>query len=178
MPVLWLGGFLALSGCSGGGDGDGSVAAEPQVLATIPLDDLSGLLDTDDELSFDSEESSDGAGSLHIDASKQRTVRLVEIPDPGVAGVRLTWTASLKTVSQYGGVYMELWAKIPGYGERFERGPDRRIGRTTVWTEVSTHLDLPPGESPEWIRLQLVLAGGGHVWVDAMRLTASPIPED
>jgi hypothetical protein len=165
--LLVLGG---LTGCGGG-------ESQERIVATYPMDDLKGLVQSDGELSIDPEESVDGRGSLHVDASEKRVVRLYEIDNPDVENCRLVWTAHLKCIGIFGGAFLEMWLRLPGEGEYFSRGLDTQVQRATDWTESETHFDIPTGKRPDRIRLNLVVGSGGHVWVDSMRVVAYPLPK-
>jgi hypothetical protein len=167
--MLCLAGLLGFAGCGGGG--------RTTVIATFPLDDLENVVQKDDEeISIDQDETTDGSGSLYIHAGRKRVVRLFQVMDPQVDNCLLTWTAQVKCASVFGNVYLEMWCRLPGEGEFFGRGLDTAIQRSTDWTEMQTHFRLEKGQKPDRVRLNLIIESGGHVWVDDVKLTTSPLP--
>jgi hypothetical protein len=146
-------------------------------LAAYPLDDLTGLVDSDNELSVDQGIFVEGSGSLLIQAEQRRVVRLFEILDPNIDAAMLVYSAQLKSSGLVGRGYLEMWCRFPGDDEYFSRGLDSNVGRVRDWLESSTRFRLEKGQMPDRIRLNLVLEGGGMVWVDNVQLRAEPLPE-
>lgn len=68
---------------------------------------------TRDDVAADSAVSTDGDGSLKIEATKARTVRLFEIDDPDVEQARLVYRARVRTRDVDGKVFLEMWCRIP-----------------------------------------------------------------
>ncbi|MFH1842049.1 MAG: hypothetical protein ABIF77_02495 [bacterium] len=166
--VLMAAGFLGV-GC---GQQDQS-----EVIATFALDDLNGLVDRDEELTLDHEETADGDGALCIDAQGERLVKLFEVETAELQNVRLVYTAQIKCIGIFGAAYLEMWCDFTNGDSRSSLGTKTAADRKTDWTTTSTHLDLREGEIPRRVRLNCILSSGGHVWLNDIELTAEAIPE-
>ena len=136
------------------------------------LDNTEGLI-TQSGVGIDKDISSDGNGSLRIDATGPTTVRLFETGDVDIEYARLIYQARIRTEDVRGQVYLEMWCHFPGRGEFFSRGLTQ-IGTpltgTTDWTTEETHFLLQDGENPDNIKLNLVIGGKGTAWIDDVRL--------
>jgi hypothetical protein len=136
------------------------------------LDNTEGLI-TQSGLAIDKTISSDGKGSLRIDATQPTTVRLFETGDVDIEYARLIYQARIRTEDVRGQVYLEMWCHFPGRGEFFSRGLTQ-IGTpltgTTDWATEETHFLLQDGENPDNIKLNLVIGGKGTAWIDDIRL--------
>ncbi len=100
--------------------------------------------------------------------------RLFEVPNPGVEDCTVLYQAKLKTEGLKGRAYLEMWCRFPGLGEAFSRGLDNTVSGTTDWVACQTPFFLKKGESPELIRLNLVIEGPGKVSIKDIRLEVSP----
>ena len=126
--------------------------------------------------SFDPAVSSDGHGSLRVDAAEPATVPLFEVTDVSIENAALIYQASLQTESLQGQTYLEMWVRLPGKGEYFSRGLDRPLSGTTSWATVATPFFLEAGQKPDLIRLNLAVNGKGKVWIDDIRLLRQAVP--
>lgn len=158
---------LLSSGCS---RNTGSVAD----LRRFPLDSLKDLLTTSGVL-LDREHSTDGNGSLRIDATDSTVVRLFELTDLDVDDARLIYRAKIRTENVAGQVFLEMWCRFPGRGEFFSRGLHSPLTGTTEWTTEETVFFLKKGEKPDLVKLNLVINGAGTVWIDDVRLLKGPL---
>jgi hypothetical protein len=150
----------------------GSAVAELEAFA---LDDLQGLI-TQSGVSIDKAISSDGNGSLRIDATEPTTIHLFETGDIDVENTLLIYQATVRTENVQGQVYLEMWCHFPGKGEFFSKGLVTPLAGTTNWTNLETPFLLKKGENPDNIRLNLVIAGKGTVWIDDIRLLKGILP--
>lgn len=100
---------------------------------------------TQDEVSVDQ-------NGWRIESREKRTVRLFEVPNPGVEQCVLTYRAWMKTANMQGGVYLEMWCRFPGRGEFFSQGQ---------------RLDL--------LKLNLVFEGAGTAWVRDVEVLQTPL---
>ncbi len=146
-----------------------STFGETTELKSYPLDDLQGLI-TQSGVSIDKSISSDGNGSLRIDAAGPTTVRLFETGDLDIEYARLIYQAKIRTEDVRGQVYLEMWCHFPGKGEFFSKGLATPLTGTTDWTTVETPFFLKKGENPDNVRLNLVIDGKGTAWIDDIRL--------
>jgi len=140
----------------------------------FPLDSLEGII-TESGVQLDKEVSSDGNGSLRIDAKEPTVVRLFEVGDIDVEDARLIYQARVRTEGVEGQVYLEMWCRFPGKGEYFSRGLQTPLTGTTDWTTEETPFFLKKGENPDNVKLNLVINGKGTAWIDDIRLLKGPL---
>ncbi len=133
------------------------------------LNDTEGLI-TQSGVSIDKAISSDGNGSLRIDAMGPTTVRLYETGDLYIEDARLVYQAKLRTENVQGQVYLEMWCHFVGQGEFFSKGLATPLTGTTAWATVETPFFLKKGENPDNVKLNVVIDGKGTVWIDDIRL--------
>jgi len=126
-------------------------------------------------VSFDPQISTDGKGSLRIDTSQPLTLPLFEVNDLSIENAALIYQASLQSQNLDGKAYLEMWLRFPGKGEFFSRGLDRPITGTMSWMTSTIPFFLQAGQKPDLIRLNLVVAGKGRVWIDDVRLLRQPL---
>jgi len=144
-------------------------AIETTELRRFVLDGTEGLI-TQSGVEIDKQISSDGHGSLRIDAADSTTIRLFETDYIGVENARLIYQARVRTENVEGQVYLEMWCHFPGKGEFFSKGLTTLLTGTTDWTTVETPFFLKKGENPDNVKLNLVIHGKGTVWIDDVRL--------
>ncbi len=150
---------------------DSGTAAD---LRRFPLDSLKEVL-TQSGVLLDREHSTDGNGSLRIDAADSTVVRLFEVTDLNVDQARLIYRAKIRTENVTGPVFLEMWCRFPGRGEFFSRGLQSPLTGTTEWTTEETVFFLKKGEKPDLVKLNLVINGAGTVWIDDVRLLKGPL---
>jgi hypothetical protein len=138
-------------------------------LRRFPLDDMEGLI-TKTDVQIDKRISSDGNGSLRIEATEPTTIRLFETGDLNVENARLIYQARVRTANLEGQAYLEMWCHFSGRGEFFSRGLDQPLTGTTDWTTQQTPFFLKKGQNPDNIKLNLVINGRGTVWIDDIKL--------
>jgi hypothetical protein len=145
-------------------------------LKSYPLDSMEGLI-TQSGVAIDTEISSDGNGSLRIEAagSGTTTVRLLETGDIDIEDARLIYRARLRAENLEGRAYLEMWCRFPGKGEAFSRGLDRPVSGTIEWTTEEIPFFCRTGENPDNVKLNLVVEGKGVVWIDDIKLLAGPL---
>jgi hypothetical protein len=144
------------------------------LLRSMPIDSAEGIL-SQSGVAFDATTSSDGHGSLRIDAASPFTVRLFEVADPEVEDARLIYRARLKTANLTGQAYLEMWCILPGKGEFFSRALQSPLTGTVDWTTQETPFFLEKGQRPQLIKLNLVVNGTGTVWIDDVTLLKGPL---
>jgi hypothetical protein len=148
--------------------------AVPEIVKHFPLNNLEGVI-TRTGVSFDEAISSDGKGSLRIDASEPTTVRLFEVRDISIEEARLIYKARLKTKEIQGQVYLEMWCSFPGLGEFFSRSLNSPLSGTVDWTTIETPFFLKKDQKPELIKLNVVINGQGILWIDDISLAKGPL---
>jgi len=143
-------------------------------LKRYPLDNAEGLI-TQTGVRIDKQISSDGNGSLQIEAAEPTTVRLFETGDIDIEDARLIYQARVRTENVEGQVYLEMWCHIAGLGDFFSRGLDRPLTGSTDWVTEDTPFFLKVGQNPDNVKLNLVINGKGTVWIDDIRLLKGPL---
>jgi beta-lactamase regulating signal transducer with metallopeptidase domain len=116
-------------------------------------------------------------GAWRIEAKQTRTIRLFEIPDPGVEKCLLFYRAKLKTENVEGRAYLEMWCRFPAGGEYFSRGLMNPVSGTTDWASYETPFFLKAGERPDLVKLNLIVEGKGTVWIKDVQLVKGPLPK-
>ena len=145
-------------------------AEQPVVeMKHVPITSIDEIL-TKSGVAIDKEISSDGNGSLLIEAGDTMVIRIFELANIDVENARLTYQAKLKTEDVQGSVYLEMWCGFTGKGEYFSRGLQNILSGTNDWTTVETPFFLKKGENPDIIKLNLVIQGKGKVWIDDIHL--------
>jgi hypothetical protein len=120
--------------------------------------------------------SSDGHGSIRVDAKGPTTVRLVETGDIDVEDAALIYQARVRTENVKGQVFLEMWCVFAGKGEFFSRGLQAPLSGTNEWATLETPFFLKAGENPSNVKLNLVINGSGRAWIDDLRLVKGPRP--
>lgn len=144
-------------------------------LKHFPIDSLDQII-TGSGVRLDKAISSDGHGSLRVDAATGRTVvRLFEIKDISIENARLIYQARVRTENAEGRVYLEMWCGFNGLGESFSNSLFSPISGTNNWTTVMIPFLLKKGEKPDYIKLNLVIEGKGTAWIDDIRLFKGPL---
>lgn len=143
-------------------------------LKHFPINDLQGII-TQSDVELDRQVSSDGGGSLRINATQPTVVRLFEVSDVDIENARLIYQAKLRTEGVTGQVYLEMWCHFAGKGEFFSRGLQTPLSGTTDWTTEETPFFLKKGENPDNVKLNLVINGTGTAWIDDIRLLKGPL---
>ena len=151
-----------------------SLAAQTTEVKRYALDNLEGVI-TRTGVQLDSKVSSDGKGSLRLEAKGATTFRLVETGDPGVEEATLIYQAKVRTENVKGQVYLEMWCVFAGKGEFFSRSLQSPLAGTNDWTTLETPFFLKKGERPSNVKLNVVINGSGRVWIDDLRLVKGPL---
>ncbi len=86
--------------------------------------------------------SSDGNGSIKIDATGPVVIQLYSIDDLNTDDTQLVYEAKIKSESLNGQVYLEMWCVFNDKGEFFSRGFDSVISGTTDWKTITTVFNL------------------------------------
>ncbi|VBB43132.1 conserved exported hypothetical protein [uncultured Desulfatiglans sp.] len=162
---------MLFAGCVHGCSGSSDEAIE---LKHFPVDHLEGVI-SQDGVCLDTDRSSDGKGSIRIDAGGRRSVRLYETGDVDVENARVVYQAKLSTEALEGKTYLEMWCHFPDGGEYFSKGLQSALSGTNGWVTVETPFMLQSGQNPDNIRLNLVIEGAGTVWVDDIHLYGAPL---
>jgi hypothetical protein len=173
--------LLAAMGCSKTEQEQTAQKSAPEDVTTLkiyPLDSTAGLITrSSDEITvkIDPDVSSDGNGSLMIEASDSAHVRLFDVGDLDVENARLTYRARIRTEGVEGRVYLEMLCHFPGMGDFFSRGLPAALSGTNNWVTVETPFFLKAGENPDDVKLSIVFDGTGTAWIDDIQLIQGPV---
>jgi len=151
--------------------------AQPVELKHFALNSLEGVRATTGAR-FDRQTSSDGKGSMRVDADGPMVVPIFEITDVNIEKAVLIYQASVRSEKLEGTAFLEMWVRLPGKGEFFSRGLDHPITGTANWMTAATPFFLQAGQKPDLIRLNLVVQGKGRVWIDDIHLMRTPLPNN
>ncbi len=110
-----------------------------------------------------------------VDCAEKQTIRLFEVPEPGVEQCMLTYRARLKTEDVQGRAYLEMWCRIPGRGEFFSKGVRNAIKGTTGWASYEVPFYLKKGQKPDLLKLNLVVEGSGRLWIQDVQVLQTPL---
>jgi len=127
---------------------------------------------------------SDGNGSLFVDAVSPVSVPLYTVDGTGFGHVRAAYKAMLRTEGltaegdSKGIAYLEMKVRYPGGEELISRGPAVPPTGTTGWTHAEAVIYSDKGEAPESVSLALVVDGKGKVWIDDVMLVTQPLRLD
>lgn len=143
-------------------------------LKNFPLDNLDGIITLSD-IVIDKEISSDGNGAIRISVPESTTVELFEAGNIDIENARLVYQARVRCEDFDGLVYLEMLCHFPGKGDFFSRDIQSPLTGTVDWTTEETFFFLKKGENPDIVKLNLVIAGKGTVWVDDIHLLKAPL---
>jgi len=155
-------------------EGEKKAEQKAEDFMRLPITSLEGVI-TQSGVTFDTEITSDGNGSLLIDAKGSMVVRLFEIEDPDVEKARIIYQAKMRTKDLDGDAYLEILCDFKGLGTFFGRGLDDYLTGTNQWSTVQTSFLYNEDENPTLIKLNLIITGPGKVWIDDIRLVKGPL---
>ena len=147
----------------------GEVPIEVIELKSFPLDNTEGLI-IQSGITIDKQISSDGNGSLRIEAKDITTIRMFETGNIDVENARLICRARLRTENLKGRVYISMGCYFPRGEHYSSKALAGALTGTTDWTTQETFFLLKKGEKPDNVRLELIINGEGTVWIDDIRL--------
>ena len=147
-----------------------SIQTKRAELKHFPIDNLNGLV-AQSGIQFDKAVSSDGKGSIKIEAAGPVAVPLFIIDDVRIDDTQLIYEAKVKSESLNGQAYLEMWCIFKDKSEYYSRGFDSAIAGTTDWQTIKTVFLLRKNEMPDQIKLNVVVNGVGTVWIDDIHLS-------
>ena len=139
-------------------------------LKHFPIDNLNETV-AQSGIQFDKAVSSDGNGSIKIEASGPIVISLYNIDDVRIDDTQLIYEAKIKSENINGQAYLEMWCVFKDKGEFFSRGFDSAVTGTSDWKTIKTVFFLKKNEMPDQIKLNVVINGVGIVWRDDIRLS-------
>jgi hypothetical protein len=140
-------------------------AGPPQTIRTFPVNERTI---TQDGVRVD-------ADTIRIESTEGRTVRLYDVKDPGVQQCVVTYRAEMKAEKIEGRAFLEMWCSFPGRGEFFSKGLHQPLSGTSDWARFEIPFYLKSGQTPDLIKLNLVIEGRGVVWVKNIELLNTPL---
>ncbi len=151
--------------------GTAAVSAEaapsgPPLIRRFPI--TTGLI-TKDGISVNND-------AWKIESKAKRTVRLFEVPDPGVKDCMVIYRAKMKTEDLEGQAYFEMWCRMPGGGEFFSKGLQNPVSGTTGWATYEIPYFLKEEERLDLIKLNVVIEGKGTLWIKDVELLRGQLP--
>jgi len=147
-----------------------SIQTKRVELKHFPIDDLNGIV-AQSGIQFDKAVSSDGKGSIKIEAAGPAAIPLFIIDDVRIDDTQLIYEAKVKSESLNGQAYLEMWCIFKDKSEYYSRGFDSAIAGTTDWRTIKTIFLLKKNEMPDQIKLNVVVNGVGTVWIDDIHLS-------
>ena len=108
---------------------------------------------------------------------EDRTIRLFEVPLPDAEQCILTYRAKLKTEGVGGRAYLEGWCRLPGQGEFFSRGLNHTVSGTNDWASYETPFFLKRGQKADLFKLNIVVEGGGRIWIKGVEVLKTPLKD-
>jgi hypothetical protein len=153
---------------------------EPQhddtLIAHFPVDSKADMARnvTEDPHAIDYTVSSDGNGSLRIDATHKQLVDLYRIwgDEEDLSFRQLVYEADVRTEGATGEVFLVMQAgvtSVPG-GSMAVVGRDAAIRGTNDWTTLQATAGNSGGSRLLEATLQLHIDGPGTVWIDDVKL--------
>jgi hypothetical protein len=146
-----------------------SIPTKSTELRHLPIDDLNGII-TQSGIQLDKAVSSDGNGSIKIEAAGPVSIQLYNIEDIHVEDTQLIYEAKIKSEGLSGQAYLEMWCVFKDKGEFFSQGFNSAIAGTKDWQTIKTVFLLRKNEMPDQIKLYVVVNGVGIVWIDDIHL--------
>jgi len=112
-------------------------------------------------------------------SGREERIRLFEVPDPGVEECMLIYRAQLKTEGVGRRAYLEMWCRFSRRREFFSKGFAFHgpVTGTSDWAVYETPFYLRRGQKPNLVKLNLVVEGGGTVWVKDVQLLLAPLKQ-
>jgi hypothetical protein len=147
-----------------------SVNTEKKELMHFPVDYLNRVV-AQSGIQLDKAISSDGKGSIKINATAPVIIPLYNVNDIRVDDTQIIYEAKVKSESLNGQTLLEMWCVFKDKGEFFSRGFDSVISGTSDWKTIKTVFNLRKGEMPDQIKLNIMVNGVGTVWIDDIHLS-------
>jgi len=143
---------------------------EKKELKHFAVDDLNGI-SAQSGIQLDKSVSSDGNGSIKIEAAGPASFPLYVVDDIKVEDTQIIYEAKIKSEGLSGQAFLEMWCVFRDQGEFFSRGFDSVISGTSDWKTIKTVFNLRKGEMPDHIKLNVMINGVGTIWIDDIHLS-------
>ncbi len=113
--------------------------------------------------------------SWKLKSAGSKTFELYEIP-PIAEDCMLVCRAKMKSALPLGRAFLEMWCIDKGE-KYFSKGINRPLVGTTDWNTYEIPFFLKHGEQPEKVRINVVIEGGGTVWIKDVELRKAALPK-
>jgi hypothetical protein len=147
-----------------------TVATNAKSIKKLDLEDLSSITP---QITTDSKVKSAGKSSLKIRSKWPATICLGEIKCENIENCKLVYSAKIKTEIK-GLVFLEMWVTVNGK-QYFSKGLRDAVKGKTDWTTTKAMFFLKKGQKVQKAVLNLVIQGGGTVWIDEVELSTGPL---
>ena len=107
--------------------------------------------------------------------SAGETLRLFEFAPPHLERCMITYRARVKTAALADDAYLEMWCRFSDKGEFFSKGLDHAVKGTNDWASYEIPFYLKAGQSPDLLKLNLVVKGSGRLWIKDIELSQTPL---
>jgi hypothetical protein len=121
-------------------------------------------------VAIDSTQFAEGGASVRIDANGPTVVPLYEVRHVDIDNARLIYRALVRSLNVEGQAYLEMWCQFGDKGEFFSRDLQTPVVGSSEWKTEETYFFLRSGETPNLVKLNLVVNGSGTVWIDDIGL--------
>ena len=109
------------------------------------------------------------------DLEQGETLRLFEFAPPPLERCMITYRVRMKTEEMESKAYLEMWCRLPGKGEFFSKGVLHAIRGTNDWASYEIPFYLKKGQTPDLLKLNLVVEGSGRLWIKDVELHRTPL---
>lgn len=152
----------------------------PSDIEAFSADTMEKVVSTD-MVAVDNSVFTEGKGSLKITLEQPATVRLYEVAFPQCDNANLVYKVKMKAKDFGGDAYLQMVVHFPSGGEmtmdNYQAKVGGPMGGTMDWTAQELTAPIRKGQKPDSVKLNLILNGGGTVWVDDIHLVKVPQPE-
>ena len=114
-------------------------------------------------------------GGWRIEAREKGSVRMFEVPEPGVESCVLTYRAQMRSEGVEHGAYLEMWCRLGARSDFFSKGLRDKLRGTTGWASYEIPFYLKKGQTPDLVKLNVAFEGRGRVWIRDVELLATPV---
>ncbi len=112
---------------------------------------------------------------LKIASDQAATIRLFEYVLPSSEQCMLTYRVQASTQNLASSAYLELWCRVPGFGESFSRGLHQKVTGTNDFMTLEIPFYLRKGQAADLLKLNIVFEGAGEVRMKEIQVLSTPL---
>lgn len=112
---------------------------------------------------------------LYVEVDRAETVALFEVPLQGQQQCMLTYRVKISTKDLAASAYLELWCRVPGFGESFSRGLHQKVSGTNNFMTLEIPFYLRKDQMADQLKLNLVFEGAGSVRLREIEVLSTPL---